>query len=195
MNLNLLNWRNVYHSDINDHTDILEKCTVCNIRSWGGTPIYFLYTVGTFRQSGYHFQGSLSYTGYTISHFHVSNKVVPVNLLLPPPPPPPLPPLDHLFCAPSLRCVKTQTYVPFLVFWIWPAWSSLEQSLNPPTQILPNFMFIGSNRYKCLKKYQKAISRSLVAINFIKSYGIMQHFPNYAGLCREDEIMRFRICA
>ena len=31
------------------------------------------------------------------------------------------------FRATSLECVKTQTYVPFLVFWIRPAWSSLEQ--------------------------------------------------------------------
>ena len=31
------------------------------------------------------------------------------------------------FRAPSLKCVKTQTYAPFLVFWIRPAWSSLEQ--------------------------------------------------------------------
>ena len=31
------------------------------------------------------------------------------------------------FRAPSLECVKTQTYVLFLVFWIRPAWSTLEQ--------------------------------------------------------------------
>ena len=31
------------------------------------------------------------------------------------------------FRTPSLECVKTQTYVPFVVFWIRAAWSSLEQ--------------------------------------------------------------------
>ena len=31
------------------------------------------------------------------------------------------------FHAPSLKCVKKETYVPFLVFWMRPAWSSLEQ--------------------------------------------------------------------
>ena len=34
------------------------------------------------------------------------------------------------FRAPSLKCVKTQTNVAFLVFWIRPAWSSLEQGKN-----------------------------------------------------------------
>ena len=59
--------------------------------------------------------------------------------------------------------------------------------------ILLNFMFSGWNRWECLKTYQKVISRSLIALNFIKLCGIMMHFPKYAGLCEEGEIMRFRI--
>ena len=60
--------------------------------------------IGTFRQSGYHFQ---------------ARKASPF-----------LPLRSHnfrWFRAPSVKCVKTQTYVPFLVFWWRPAWSSLEQ--------------------------------------------------------------------
>ena len=33
----------------------------------------------------------------------------------------------HWFRAPSLECIKTHTYRPFVVFWIRPPWSSLEQ--------------------------------------------------------------------
>ena len=85
----------------------------------GGVLPHISY-IGRFRQSGYHFQGPLSWTGYTISHFRVLNRVIPANL-------PPSITYFHWFRAPSLNCAKTQTYVPFLVFWIWPAWSSLEQ--------------------------------------------------------------------
>ena len=45
--------------------------------------------------------------------------------------------------------------------------------------------------FEKVPKYQKVISR--IAMNFIKLCGIMRHFRNYAGLCGEDEIMRFRI--
>ena len=45
----------------------------------GCTP--YISKIGTFRQSGYHFQGPLG-AGYTISHFRVLNRCVPANLLL-----------------------------------------------------------------------------------------------------------------
>ena len=46
--------------------------------------------------------------------------------------------------------------------------------------ILPNFIFIGWHRYECLKKYQKMISRSLIALNFIKLCGIFRIMRDYA---------------
>ena len=80
----------------------------------GGNTIYFLYKgrSDTVRVS---FSG-FSVFRYTISHFRVLNRVVPVNLLL-------FSPFDHY----HVRLFRVQTYVPFLVFWIRPDWSSLEQ--------------------------------------------------------------------
>ena len=68
-----------------------------NTSAWGGTLIYFLYR--DIPTVRVSFSGSSVLTGYTISHFR----------------------------APPLECVKTQTYVPFVVFWIRPAWFILEQ--------------------------------------------------------------------
>ena len=52
-----------------------------------GTPgvLPYISYIGTFRQSGCHFQGPLSWAGYTISHFHVLYRVVPVFLSFSPP--------------------------------------------------------------------------------------------------------------
>ena len=69
--------------------------------------------IGTFRLSGYHFQGSPSQTGYTMSRFCVLNRVFPENLLL-------FSPFDYKFCWFRALCwelwVKTQTSVPFFCF-------------------------------------------------------------------------------
>ena len=88
----------------------------------GGTPIYFLgRDVPTVRVS---FSGSSVLNRVYIFRFsclkqrrpHISSPFLSLR--------------SHnfrWFRAPSLKCVKTQTYVPLLVFWIRPAWSSLEQ--------------------------------------------------------------------
>ena len=101
----------------------------------GGTPIYFIYRdVPTVSVS---FSGSSVLNSvYNFTFLCLKQGCLPVNLLLPhtlPPPPSPPPPPPRRwhnvrwYHAPSLKCVKTQTYVPLLVFWIQPAWSSLEQ--------------------------------------------------------------------
>ena len=51
---------------------------------------------------------------------------------------------------------------------------------------------------KSIWMFEKVPKGDIQVINcpdFIKLYGIMQDFPNYVGLCGEDEIMRFCICA
>ena len=55
----------------------------------GGRILPYISYIVTFRLSGYHFQGSLFWTGYTISHFRVLNKVFPANHLL-------FSPFDHI---------------------------------------------------------------------------------------------------
>ena len=88
----------------------------------GGTPIYFLYRdVPTVRVS---FSGSSVLNRVYNFTFSCLKQGRPRDSS----------PFLHLrshnfrwFHAPSLKCVGTQTYVPFLVFWIWPAWYSLEQ--------------------------------------------------------------------
>ena len=88
----------------------------------GGTPIYFLgRDVPTVRVS---FSGSSVLNRVYIFRFSCLEQGRPRKSSLF------LPLQSHnfrWFRAPSLKCVKTQTYVPFLVFWIRPAWSSLEQ--------------------------------------------------------------------
>ena len=88
----------------------------------GGTPIYFLgRDVPTVRVS---FSGSSILNRVYIFRFLCLEQGRPRKCS------PFLPLRSHnfrWFRAPSLKCVKTQTYVQFLVFWIRPAWSSLEQ--------------------------------------------------------------------
>ena len=88
----------------------------------GGTPIYFQNRdVPTVRVS---FSGSSVLNRVYNFTFSCLNRIVPVNFLL-------FSPFDHiLFCwfrVPSLEYVKTQVCVSFVVFWIRPAWSTLEQ--------------------------------------------------------------------
>ena len=87
----------------------------------GGTPIYLLgRDVPTVRVS---FSGSSVLNRVYIFRFSCLKQGRPRKS-------PFLPLWSHnfrWFRAPSLKCVKTQTYVPFLVFLIRPAWSSLEQ--------------------------------------------------------------------
>ena len=86
-----------------------------------GTPIYFLgRDVPTVRVS---FSGSSVLNRVYIFRFSCLKQGRPRKSLF-------LPLWSHnfrWFRAPSLKCGKTQTYVPFLVFWVRPAWSSLEQ--------------------------------------------------------------------
>ena len=88
----------------------------------GGTPIYFLYRdVLTVRVS---FSGSSVLNRVYNFTFSCLKQGCPRKSS------PFLPLQSHNFGwvrVPLLECMETQTYVPFVVFWIWPAWSSLQQ--------------------------------------------------------------------
>ena len=77
----------------------------CNPR---GVLSYISY-IGMFHSSGYHFQSSLSQTGYTVSHFCTLNRVFPANLLL-------FSPFAHIIFTEFLRFIEMRENVNLCIF-------------------------------------------------------------------------------
>ena len=84
------------HNSFRVKSPIQGQYNTAGIRFSPGGVLPYISYIGTFRQSGYHFQGPLSWTGHTISHLGVLNRVIPTNILL-------SFPSDHIIFADSLR--------------------------------------------------------------------------------------------
>ena len=103
----------------------MNERTKYKVRGGGGGAYSHIFPIwGRSDSQGIIFRVLRLKQGITISHFRVVNRVVPVNRLL-------FSPFDHIIFADFVRlrwnAWKRKLIEPFLVFWIRPAWSSLEQ--------------------------------------------------------------------